>query len=129
MSCHFNAVPREGDRHFAAVVHFCRAKRDAERRLLRKWKREDFARGVEEMLARTARAHYVKRPSGRVYGVTLLSARDNPRTVPLRKRYADTAAWRLARDRAHGMSHFLAIADVSLWIPIFPFASWESRRA
>lgn len=33
-----------------------------------------ISRRVEEI---RARAHYVKRPSGRVYGVTLLSARDD----------------------------------------------------
>lgn len=41
-------------------------------------------------------------------------------------------AWRLARDRAHGMSHFLAIADLSLcmlWIPgrSSRVLAWEAR--
>lgn len=90
----FNAVllaafPR---RNFAGVFAAWNAARNADcsengsARFRAGWRK--YAR----VLARTARAHYIKRPSGRVYGVTLLSARDNdPRTVPLRKRYADTA--------------------------------------
>jgi len=56
-----------------------------------------ISRRVEEMRARVlARAHYVKRPSGRVYvrchlAVRARRRRLDPRTVPLRKRYADTA--------------------------------------
>ncbi|KAL0100468.1 hypothetical protein PUN28_019656 [Cardiocondyla obscurior] len=68
------------------------------------------------------RAHYVKRPSDRVYGVTLLSTSARPTHGTATQTLRRYRARRHRQNHAYRTPHFLAILDASRSNALLPIA-------